>query len=127
MQPRLAHLGRHALRVLRHLGERHEGIGDLQARGVQLGLQLLQSPQVGAQRHEPEVGLVPEHRERHDLMVVGLTRLHRRRDRRRIRAGGRPAEEVQHPPPNRRHQRLSHAESLRAPPAYGRQRFTTAS
>ena len=62
MEAGLPQLLGHALGVLGQLGERHVAVDDLEAGGVELGLELAQPPQVGAQRHEGHVGLVAEHR-----------------------------------------------------------------
>ena len=59
------------------LGERHVAVDEVEAGGGELGLEPAQPPQVGAQRHEAEVGLVAEDGHRHDLVAVGLGRLHR--------------------------------------------------
>ena len=93
-------LGGHALGVLRHLGERHVGVGHHQAGGGQVGLEALEPPQVGAEGHEPQVGLVAEDGEGDHLVVVGLGRLHRRHHRLPVDpARRRLAEQVEHAPP----------------------------
>ena len=59
-------------RVLGDLGERHVGVDHDQPGRLQVGLEPPQPPQVGAEGHEAEVGLVAEHGHRHHLDPVGL-------------------------------------------------------
>src|SRR5204863_65938 len=70
MEPGLERLLRQALGVLADLGERHVGVGEVEAGGTQLGLELLETPQVGPDGHETQVGLVAEDGEGDDLAVV---------------------------------------------------------
>ena len=72
IQAGLLHLLGHAGGVLADLGERDVAVDDVEARRLQVGLEAPQPPQVGAERHEPEVGLVAEHGDGDDLVAVGL-------------------------------------------------------
>ena len=77
-----------------------------QAGGGQVGLEALEPPEVGADGHEPEVGLVAEDGEGDHLVVVGLGRLHRRHHRLPVDAArGRLAEQVEDAPPDGRDDR----------------------
>ena len=94
--------------VLRELGERQVRPRRCERCTRQLVLQRLQPGKVGAEGKDPEVGLVPEHREREDLMVAVDERVDRVEyslGAARLLvglAGVHSVEEVQHAPAGRR-------------------------
>ena len=61
-EPGLAQLVGDPGGVLGDLGQRHVGLRRHEPGRGGLGLQASQPPEVGAERHEPQVGLVPEQR-----------------------------------------------------------------
>ena len=71
MKPRLEHRLGQTLRVLADLGERHVRVDDREARGLQIGLQRVEPPEVGPDGHDGEVGLVAEQR-RGDHLVIAF-------------------------------------------------------
>ena len=96
MQAGLLHVVGHALGVLRQLGERDVGVDHVEAGVLQGGLQPTQPPQVGAQRHEREVGLVAEHGDGDHLVAVGLRLLDSGGDGFGVGERRHLAEQVQH-------------------------------
>jgi hypothetical protein len=67
VEPGLLHLVRDALGVLGHLREGDIGIGHVQAGLLEVGLQTAKAPQVLAESHEADVGLVAENGRGDDL------------------------------------------------------------
>ena len=93
--PRVASRARSSSSVARVLdcsvSETNEYSG-IERRGEQLLLERLQPREVGAERHDTEVGLVPEHRDAQRLVAVGFERRDGVDDPlRRARARARPA------------------------------------
>ena len=68
----------------------------LEAGRRQVALERPELPEVGAERHDAEVGLVAEQGDRHDLQAGGLRRLDRLLDRRAVRQRRRLGEQVEH-------------------------------
>ena len=87
-----------ALGVLRQLGERHVGGHDLEAGGLEAGLEPAQPHPVRPDRHDTQVGLVAEHREGDHLWSVALARLDRGHHGLAVGPGTDPAEQVEDPP-----------------------------
>ena len=71
-EPGLAHLFGDPGGVLGDLGQRDVRGHGHGTRRLDLGLERPQAPQVGAEHHQPEVGLVAEKGGRHDLVAVRL-------------------------------------------------------
>ena len=93
----LAHLLGDPGGVLGDLGQRDVGGHRHGAGSLDRGLELPQAPQVGAEHHEAQVGLVAQQGGRDDLVAVGLGRPTAWRRASASKSGGRHvAEEVEH-------------------------------
>ena len=102
MQAGLAECGRDASRVLGDLGEGEERPARHEPGATKLALEPTQPFLIGAERHDPEIGLVTEERGRDDLMAIGLALLDREFSGILVDLCRRSVEEVEDPPASRR-------------------------
>ena len=124
IQPCVEHLLWHASGVVADLSDADIAVDDLKTGALQIGLQLAQLAPVGVHRHECDVALVAEHRNRHHLHASALSRLHARDDGFAINQRRWLAEQVQDTTPDGRADRFAHAFRLGAftPSARARRR-----
>ena len=101
MEAGLLHGLGHALGVLGELGERDVGVDDVEPGVLEAGLEPAQAPQVGAEGHEGDVGLVAEHGDGDHLVAVGLGLLDGVGDGLGLGERRHPAEQVKHAQPDR--------------------------
>src|SRR5579883_795725 len=120
VQAGLLELLGHAGGVLGDLGQRHVGRHRLEACTASGRLEAAELPQIGAQGHEPDVGLVAEQSHAHHLDPGPGGRRHCLAEGGPVQAGPAAAEQVQHAEPDGGDERLGcrfdvHALSLRSP------------
>ena len=113
----LLHRLGHALGVLGQLGERDVGVDDVEPGVLQGGLEPAQAPQVGAEGHEGEVGLVAEHGDGDHLVAVGLGLLDGGGDGLGLGERRHLAEQVEHAQPDRGGDGVDHEGGVYGRPA----------
>ncbi len=95
MEPGLLHLVGDTCRILRQLRQRDVAVDDVEPSALELGLEPTEPPQIDADRHDDQIGLVAEGGDRDDLVVIGDTSLDRGVDRLSVGVRSRAAEQVE--------------------------------